>query len=311
MNIYSAMLARKTFLKFNTRNSEESSSTTLHVYADGNTIRIGLPGTESNTRVYSPERKFRSVLRGTGFLRAEAAEISYSLRAIESHAYGGSGYRRYTIYSDSPYAIALATGRLHDHDWDIAFSICDLAKNLRRKYVCVDVSSIPVRIYMGSAEESPDKRGANATVRNVFVDGGTIHNGRPDAQCGTGVYFPDQSVFNSSLPVEGAQNNGRAEAAAISHGLKAISRDVSCGSSVKHYIIYSDSQYAIELATRRINGPDRDIATRIFDQARDLRKVGVYVEVSYIPGHCGHLGNETADKLAFEAASREFYPAED
>lgn len=143
--------------------------------------------------------------------------------------------------------------------------------------------------------------------RNVYVDGSSIHNGRPDARSGTGVYFLDQSSFNSSLPVYGAQDSGRAEVAAISHALRAISLMSFFEDSFKHYTIHSDSRYAIGVATGTINGRDRDLATSICDQSRNLRMRGVYADISYILDHRGHPGNGAAHKLAHDAASGKYY----
>ena len=157
---------------------------------------------------------------------------------------------------------------------------------------------------MGKSKGSSGKGSANATTRNVYADGSTIRNGLLGAKSGIGIYFSDGSRYNSSVPVKGAQNSGRAEAAAISKSYRAISREVASGSGSKHYTIRSDSQYGIGVAKGNIKGCDEGIAKSISDHSRNLKTKGVHVGVSYIPGHCGHSGNESAHKLANEAASR-------
>lgn len=80
----------------------------------------------------------------------------------------------------------------------------------------------------------------------VYTDGACVHNGRPNARAGIGVYFGDDDPRNTSAPVEGKPTNNVAELEAILKAYVLAAPDLQDG---KRVTIVSDSTYAIGCAT--------------------------------------------------------------
>ena len=80
----------------------------------------------------------------------------------------------------------------------------------------------------------------------VYTDGACVHNGRPNARAGIGVYFGDADPRNTSAPVEGKPTNNVAELEAILKAYALAAPDLQDG---KRVTIVSDSTYAIGCAT--------------------------------------------------------------
>ena len=82
----------------------------------------------------------------------------------------------------------------------------------------------------------------------VFSDGSCIHNGRPGARAGVGVYVKegDKEVhrYSAPLPKSEPQTNQRAELQALFYALRYIHGVGSVGAEV-----YTDSQYSIQCIT--------------------------------------------------------------
>lgn len=75
---------------------------------------------------------------------------------------------------------------------------------------------------------------------------------------------------------------------------------------VRNVIFYSDSKYAIGIVNKMINGtkwnvPDLKNPTlypQVEDMVKRFKEAGIRLEVRKIKAHDGHVGNESADKLA-------------
>ena len=93
--------------------------------------------------------------------------------------------------------------------------------------------------------EQSDYKPVDKTI-NVYTDGSCIHNGKPNAKAGIGVFFGESDPRNVSERIEGKQSNNTAELKAIIRAIHLLDTDISLGNKI---IIYSDSDYSIKCAT--------------------------------------------------------------
>ena len=69
--------------------------------------------------------------------------------------------------------------------------------------------------------------------------------------------------------------------------------------------IICDSQSALKAILNPSNKAGQHIVHSIFEAAKALKSTGVSVRLQWIPGHCNNSGNDTAERLAKEAAEKE------
>lgn len=148
----------------------------------------------------------------------------------------------------------------------------------------------------------------------VYTDGACIHNGKPNAKAGMGVYFSKNDPRNLSKPVEGKQTNNTAELGAIWEAYKILKNEIEI--EKKNVLIYSDSQYAIKCCTtygakviamnpsseKTKQIPNYEIVVRMYNTFKNFRNV----RFQHIRAHTGSkdihsIGNDEADRLANEA----------
>ena len=148
----------------------------------------------------------------------------------------------------------------------------------------------------------------------VYTDGACIHNGKPNAKAGIGVYFAKDDPRNLSKPVDGKQTNNTAELGAIWEAYKILKKEIEVDK--KNVLIYSDSQYAIRCCTtygskvaamnpeseKAKQVPNYAIVIKMYNKFKGLRNV----RFQHIRAHTGaqdihSRGNDEADRLANEA----------
>ena len=88
---------------------------------------------------------------------------------------------------------------------------------------------------------------------------------------------------------------------AVYQALKYI---VNFGTQNDHYTIYADSKIVVD----GINGfcarnANTDVWALIEDACNTICDKDLNVDVCHVAGHAGHLGNETADRLAKSASN--------
>ncbi|PWW76737.1 ribonuclease H-like protein, partial [Tuber magnatum] len=82
-----------------------------------------------------------------------------------------------------------------------------------------------------------------SSILRIYTDGSALHNGKPSAIAGVGVWFGDKDSRNISEPLPGPrQTNARAE-------LTAILRAINVAPMHREVAIYTDSEYAINCVT--------------------------------------------------------------
>lgn len=142
---------------------------------------------------------------------------------------------------------------------------------------------------------------------NVYTDGSCIHNGKPNAKAGIGVYFGENDNRNVSRRVVGKQSNNTAELTAIITALIILRDEIMRGDNI---IIHTDSEYSIKCMTTYgsklekqgylVNAPNIELIKK----GRSLLKPNV--SFHHVFSHTGKkdihsIGNERADILASRA----------
>ncbi|XP_062428979.1 ribonuclease H1 [Rhea pennata] len=156
---------------------------------------------------------------------------------------------------------------------------------------------------------SEDKFSYMGDFAVVYTDGCCSGNGRNRARAGIGVYWGPGHPLNTSERLLGRQTNQRAE---IHAACKAIEQAKS--QNIKKLIIYTDSKFTINGITSwvdnwktngwRTSSGGSVINKEDFERLDNLSK-GIEIQWMHIPGHAGFRGNEEADRLAREGASKQ------
>ncbi|KAF1508571.1 Ribonuclease H1, partial [Eudyptula minor] len=156
---------------------------------------------------------------------------------------------------------------------------------------------------------SEDKFSYMGDFAVVYTDGCCSDNGRNRARAGIGVYWGPGHPLNTSERLPGRQTNQRAE---IHAACKAIEQAKS--QNIKKLIIYTDSKFTINGITSwvdnwktngwRTSSGGSVINKEDFERLDNLSK-GIEIQWMHIPGHAGFQGNEEADRLAREGASKQ------
>ncbi|KFZ67616.1 Ribonuclease H1, partial [Podiceps cristatus] len=156
---------------------------------------------------------------------------------------------------------------------------------------------------------SEDKFSYMGDFAVVYTDGCCSGNGRNRARAGIGVYWGPGHPLNTSERLPGRQTNQRAE---IYAACKAIEQAKS--QNIKKLIIYTDSKFTINGITSwidnwktngwRTSSGGSVINKEDFERLDYLSK-GIEIQWMHIPGHSGFQGNEEADRLAREGASKQ------
>ncbi|XP_054035987.1 ribonuclease H1 isoform X2 [Dryobates pubescens] len=155
-------------------------------------------------------------------------------------------------------------------------------------------------------EQQPEPAGDFAVV---YTDGCCSGNGRNRARAGIGVYWGPGHPLNISERLPGRQTNQRAE---IHAACKAIEQAKS--QNIKKLIIYTDSKFTINGITSwvdnwktngwRTSSGGSVINKEDFERLDKLSK-DIEIQWMHVPGHAGFRGNEEADRLAREGASKQ------
>lgn len=140
----------------------------------------------------------------------------------------------------------------------------------------------------------------------VYCDGSCIHNGRPNARAGIGIYFGPDDPRNVSERISGNTNN-IAELTAMLRVYDLIQDEPG------QVCIVSDSKYALLCVGSygkrcEANGwpdiPNRRLVQQVYSAYKDtaIQFLHVYAHTQKTDMHS--LGNAGADRLAFQSLSQ-------
>ena len=137
----------------------------------------------------------------------------------------------------------------------------------------------------------------------VYCDGSCIHNGKPNAKAGIGIYFGENDPRNISESVNGHSNNV-AELSAMIRVYNYVKKDIT---------IVSDSKYALhcvkeygkkqEKDSWKNNIPNQELVKQLYETYKDtnIQFMHVYAHINKKDIHS--IGNEIADKLDYDAVN--------
>jgi ribonuclease HI len=140
----------------------------------------------------------------------------------------------------------------------------------------------------------------------VYTDGACIHNGKPNAKAGMGVFFGYDDSRNISKKVEGKQTNNTAELGAVYEALCMITQEIKNNLNI---CIVTDSEYVIKCCTTygkkckldnwKKDIPNKELVKTLFTAFDSYSNLSLM----HIDAHTGKqdkhsLGNEEADRLA-------------
>ena len=155
-------------------------------------------------------------------------------------------------------------------------------------------------------------------ITYVYTDGACIHNGKPNAKAGVGVYFGPNDPRNVSERLIGEQTNNRAELTAILKVFSIMGKEILRGDEI---VIYTDSEYSKNCLTVwgrkwaslgwKVNKKNLDLIREGYQYFQKYSNV----TLEHIRSHTGKqdvhsLGNEMADKLATESIGVTYRPPE-
>ncbi|XP_078069325.1 ribonuclease H1 [Mustelus asterias] len=142
----------------------------------------------------------------------------------------------------------------------------------------------------------------------VYTDGCCTGNGQKRAKAGIGVYWGPGHSLNLSERLPGRQTNQRAEIVAACRAIEQAKE-----LNIEKLIIFTDSMFTINGITKwikswktngwKLSSGGSVINKQDFERLDKLNS-GINVEWMHVPGHAGFTGNEAADSLAKDGASK-------
>ncbi|XP_059837969.1 ribonuclease H1 [Hypanus sabinus] len=142
----------------------------------------------------------------------------------------------------------------------------------------------------------------------VYTDGCCTSNGKKQSRAGIGVYWGPGHSLNLSERLSGRQTNQRAEIVAACRAIEQAKE-----LNIEKLVIFTDSMFTINGITKWIkswksNGWKLSSGGSVINK-QDFKRLdkltsGINIEWMHVPGHAGFTGNEAADSLAKDGASK-------
>lgn len=182
-----------------------------------------------------------------------------------------------------------------------------IALGPKRHHVEEEQEQTPTKRLKQEAKSSTDFTYMGDSVV-VYTDGCCSRNGASSARAGIGVYWGPHHPLNVAERLEGRQTNQRAE---IQAACKAL--ELAKLNHIQKLVLYTDSKFTINGVTSwvkswKLKGWRLKSGGKIInkDDFIKLDQLNSELQVTWmhVPGHAGYHGNEEADRLSREGASK-------
>jgi ribonuclease HI len=146
------------------------------------------------------------------------------------------------------------------------------------------------------------------TVLNVYTDGASYHNGKPDCRASYGVYFGEEDKRNESgLIIEKASNN-RGELMGLLRAIELIKED-------EETVIHTDSMYGLKcvydygIKMKKAGYPKDTPNIDIIQKMREILEIKTNIKFHHLNSHTNKtdkhsIGNDKVDKMATEVLKK-------
>ncbi len=146
------------------------------------------------------------------------------------------------------------------------------------------------------------------SVLNVYTDGASYHNGKPDCKASYGVYFGENDIRNESGLVTEKASNNRGELMGLLRAIELINED-------EEAIIHTDSMYGLKCAydygiKMKKEGYPKDVPNiDIIKKMRELLEVKTNIKFHHLNSHTKKtdkhsINNDIVDKMATEVLKK-------
>jgi ribonuclease HI len=142
------------------------------------------------------------------------------------------------------------------------------------------------------------------SVLNVYTDGASFHNGKPDCKASYGVYFGEGDIRNESGLITEKASNNRGELMGLLRAIELIKSD-------EETIIHTDSLYGLKCAydygikMKKAGYPKEVPNIDIIQKMRELLEDRPNIKFHHLNSHTNNtdkhsIGNDIVDKMATE-----------
>jgi ribonuclease HI len=142
------------------------------------------------------------------------------------------------------------------------------------------------------------------TVLNVYTDGASFHNGKPDCKASYGVYFGEGDKRNESGLITEKASNNRGELMGLLRAIELIKDD-------EEAVIHTDSMYGLKCAydygikMKKAGYPKETPNIDIIQKMREILEERPNIKFHHLNSHTKNtdkhsIGNDKVDKMATE-----------
>jgi len=144
----------------------------------------------------------------------------------------------------------------------------------------------------------------NDSILNVYTDGSSYHNGKPDALASYGVYFGENDNRNESGLITEKASNNRGELMGILRAIELLKED-------EDSIVHTDSMYGLKcvyeygIKMKNMGYPKEIPNIDIIQKIREVLEVKTKIKFHHLNSHTNKedkhsLNNAIVDKMAGE-----------
>ena len=139
----------------------------------------------------------------------------------------------------------------------------------------------------------------------IYSDGSLLEQGLV-LVIGAGIYaeIDNKPIFKKAYSLGNIIEVYDSELWAIDQATRLAYNAVSRNNQIRDIWVFTDNQAAIQRLQSQKPGPGQRFAINIWEINEEFNRLDVNLYIEWVPGHCEVKGNEIADKLAKEGASK-------